>query len=187
MGGFFCIFVATNLIRQSIMKKFLLSLTFFVAAFVSAHAQFYIGGSLNAEFNKDIKIFAIAPDVGYSFPNTPFTIACAVEYGGTIQNDEAYEHSLTLSPYFRYNICDFGERFTLFTDLSSDINILEFGLLNIGLCPGVSFEITDRWSAEFSIGFLGYLKEPVEDQIIKHGFEMELRLAAPSFGFYYSF
>ena len=33
-------------------------------------------------------------------------------------------------------------------------------MLNIGLCPGVSFEITDRWSAEFSIGFLGYLKEP---------------------------
>ncbi len=169
------------------MKKILLTLAFIVAAIVSAHAQFYIGGNLNAKLNKDTKTFTIAPDVGYSFPNAPFSIACAVEYGGTIPKDDVYQHSLTLSPYVRYDICDIGERFTLFVDLSSDIDVLDFGLLNVELSPGVSFDVTDHWSAEFSIGFLSYNRERAEDQNIKHSFELDLKLAAPSFGFYYSF
>lgn len=169
------------------MKKILLTFAFVIAAFVSARAQFYIGGNLNAKLNKETKTFTIAPDVGYSFPNAPFSVACAVEYGGTIPKDEAYQHSLTLSPYVRYNICDMGERFTLVVDLSSDIDVLDFGLLEVGLNPGVSFDVSDHWSAEFSMGFLGYKREEAEDRSTKHSFELKLELAAPSFSFYYSF
>ena len=169
------------------MKKILFTFAFVIAAFVSVHAQFYIGGNLNAKLNKETKTFTIAPDVGYSFPNAPFSVACAVEYGGTIPKDEAYQHSLTLSPYVRYNICDIGERFTLVVDLSSDIDVLDFGLLEVGLNPGVSFDVSDHWSAEFSMGFLGYKREEAEGQSTKHSFELKLELAAPSFSFYYSF
>lgn len=169
------------------MKKLFLTIVLAVIGVVSAQAQIWLGGSVNATVNKETKTFSVAPDVGYCIPNTPFSIACAVEYGGTFHQDEAYAHSLTVSPYFRYDICEIGERFTLFVDLSSDIDVLDFGLLNAGLSPGVSFDVTDHWSAEFSIGFLGYNRKQAEDKSIKHSFNLELELAAPSFGIYYNF
>lgn len=169
------------------MKKTLLTIAFIVATFVTAHAQVWLGGNVSAQLNKDTKTFTIAPDVGYCFPNSPFSVACAFEYEGSFINEEGYSHALTVSPYVRYNICDISERFTLFVDLSSDIDVLEFGLLNVGLGPGVSFDVTDHWSAEFSMGFLGYKREQAEDNNIKHSFNLELELAAPSFGIYYNF
>ena len=168
-------------------RKLLLTLAFVFAAFVSMQAQVWIGGSVNATLNKETKTFTIAPDVGYCFPNSPFSVACSFEYEGSFINEEDYSHTLTVSPSVRYDICDIGERFTLFVDLSTDIDVLEFGLLNVGLSPGVSFDVTDHWSAEFSIGFLSYNREQAEDKSIKHSFELELKLAAPSFGIYYNF
>jgi len=169
------------------MKRQLFTIVFIFIGIFTVHAQWYIGGSVNATLNKETKTFTIAPDVGYCFPNSPFSVACSFEYEGSFINEEDYSHTLTVSPSVRYDICDIGERFTLFVDLSTDIDVLEFGLLNVGLSPGVSFDVTDHWSAEFSIGFLSYNREQAEDKSIKHSFELELKLAAPSFGIYYNF
>lgn len=169
------------------MKKAVLTLIIMLAGMFSAQAQVWIGGSVNARFNKDSQSFSIAPDVGYCFSNVPFSIACAMEYGGTFQKDATYSQSLTLSPYFRYDICDLDERFSLFVDLYSDFDVLEFSCFDIGLSPGISFEISEHWSTEFSFGLLEYDWERVPDdkpnQSIGFGFET----AAPSFGFYYNF
>lgn len=168
------------------MKKILLSLILFIAAFTS-HAQVWLGGSVNAQLSKDIKTFSIAPDVGYCFPNTPFSVACAFEYEGSFLNEEGYSHALTVSPYFRYDICDIGERFFLFVDLTTDIDALKFSYFNIGLSPGVSFNLTEHWSAEFSYGFLGYRWEQLPENEIGHSFELDFKTATAEFGIYYSF
>ena len=60
------------------MKKTILTLVFIVAAISITHAQVWLGGSVNAQLNKDFKTFTIAPDVGYCFANSPFSVACAL-------------------------------------------------------------------------------------------------------------
>lgn len=169
------------------MKKFFLIITFLFAALMTMKAQVWIGGSLNANINKESKAFSIAPDVGYCIPNTPFSIACAVEYGGAFTKDEDCTHLLTVSPYFRYDVCEIGERFSLFVDLVSDIDVLKFSFFDIGLSPGISFNLTEHWSAEFSFGFLGYEREKDGEGKIEPSFVLGFETAAPSFGIYYNF
>lgn len=169
------------------MRKFLLTLAFVFAAIVSLNAQVWIGGSVNATLNKETKTFNIAPDVGYCFSNVPLSIACAIEYEGSFEIGQAYAHSLTVSPYLRYDICDIEERFFLFVDLTADIDALEFSTFDIGLSPGVSFNISDHWSAEFSYGFVGYNWERLSEQEISHGLELNFKASAAEFGIYYNF
>ncbi len=169
------------------MKKLLFTLVFVFIGIFTAEAQVWLGGSVNATINKDFKTFAVAPDVGYSIPNTSFSIACAIEYGGTIQKGEDYIHSLTVSPYFRYDIYTLEERFSLFVDLASDIDALESNFFDIGLSPGVSFDITEHWSAEFSYGFLGYEWERNPGDKTDHRFVLDFAAAAASFGISYFF
>ena len=169
------------------MKKALIILAFALFSVFTAQAQIWIGGAVNASFSKETKTFSIAPDVGYCIPSTPFSIACAVEYGGTFQQDEAYSQSLTLSPYFRYDICDLNERFSLFADLYSDFEVLEFGSFDIGLSPGISFDLTEHWSAEFSFGLLEYDWERIPDEKPSQTFQFFFETVAPSFGIYYNF
>ena len=169
------------------MKKIFLTFAFVVATFISMQAQVWLGGSVNAQLNKDFKTFTIAPDVGYCIPNTPFSIACAIEYGGTFQKDVDYCHSLTVSPYFRYDICPISERFSFFVDLTADIDALELNFFDIGLSPGVSFNLTEHWSAEFSFAFLGYEWEKVPDEMPEQRFVLDFATATTSFGIYYNF
>ena len=169
------------------MRKFLLTLAFVFAAIVSLNAQVWIGGSVNATLNKETKTFNIAPDVGYCFSNVPLSIACAIEYEGSFEIGQAYAHSLTVSPYLRYDICNIEERFFLFVDLTADIDALEFSTFDIGLSPGVSFNISDHWSAEFSYGFVGYNWERLSEQEISHGLELNFKASAAEFGIYYNF
>jgi hypothetical protein len=169
------------------MKKTLLIFALVFASIISMQAQMWLGGNINTQLNKEVKTFSIAPDVGYCIPNTPFSIACAVEYEGTIQKDEAYSHSLTVSPYFRYEICEIEERFSLFVDLISDIEALDFSFFDIGLAPGISFNLTEHWSAEFSYGFLGYQQEQVPGDRVDRNFVLNFSTATGLFGIYYSF
>ena len=169
------------------MKKLLLLIAFVVTVSFSAQAQVWIGGSINGFLNKETKTFTIAPDVGYCFHDTPFSIACALEYGGEFSKDDGYCHSLTVSPCFRYNICDISERFSLFVDLIADIDAIEFSYFDVGFTPGVSFDLTNHWSAEFSYGFVGYRWEQLLGQTIGHSFEMDFKASAAEFGIYYNF
>ena len=170
-----------------VMKKLLFTLVLAFIGIYTVQAQWYIGGSVSAFVNKESQTFSIAPDVGYTFSNAPFSVACALEYGGEFSKNDGYTHSLTVSPYFRYEICDIGDRFSFFVDLFTDIDALELSSFDIGLSPGISFDLTDHWSAEFSVGLLGYEWEKVPDDKPIHSFEFGFETAAPSFGIYYSF
>ena len=169
------------------MKKAFLVIAFALLGIFTAQAQIWLGGSVNANLNKEDKTFSVAPDVGYCIPNTPFSIACAVEYAGSLIEGEAYTHSLTVSPYFRYDICELSERFSLFMDLASDIDALEFNSFDIGLAPGISFNLTEHWSSEFSFAFLGYEWRREAGESPEHHFALDFEAVAPSFGIYYNF
>ena len=88
---------------------------------------------------------------------------------------------------FRYDICDLNERFSLFADLYSDFDVLDFGFFDIGLSPGISFDLTEHWSAEFSVGLLEYNWERVPDEKPSQTFQFFFETVAPSFGIYYNF
>jgi len=173
--------------KQAEMKKNFLVIAFAFIGIFTAQAQWYIGGGVKASFVNETQSFTLAPDAGYCFENAPLSLGCAVEYGGTFRSGEAYSHSLTVSPYLRYSICDIGERFSFFTDLTTDIDALELSWFNIGLSPGVTFDLTDHWSAEFSAGFLGYEWEREGDNKPVQKFVLNFETVAPSFRFYYSF
>lgn len=169
------------------MKKLLFTIAFAFVCTLTAQAQWYIGGSVSAAVNKESQAFSVAPDVGYCFAKVPISVACAIEYEGCFQSGEGYAHNMIVTPYFRYNICDIGERFSFFTDLFAGIDMLRFNIFNVGLSPGVSFDLTEHWSAEFSVGFLGYEWERIPDGKPIQSFEFGFETAAPSFGLYYSF
>lgn len=169
------------------MKKTILTIVFALVGIFTTQAQWYIGGSVGAFANKESQSFSISPDVGYSFTDVPISVACAIEYEGNFLKGEGSAHDLIVTPYFRYNICDIGERFSFFMDLFSGIDMLRFNIFNVGLSPGVSFDVTEHWSAEFSIGFLGYEWERIPDDKPLQSFEFGFEAAAPSFGLYYSF
>lgn len=172
---------------MSAIRKLILTLTAVLACMCSAQAQVWIGGSLNASLTQGAKSFTIAPDVGYCFEDTPFSIACALEYSGELISGESYSHSLTVSPYFHYDICSLEERFGLFVDLAADIEVLDRSFFDVGFTPGVSFMLTEHWSAEFSYGFLGYQRSREPEQAATHEFVFDFKAATGEFSIYYNF
>ena len=169
------------------MKNILLAAVFTFIGIFTAQAQWYIGGGVKASFQKESQSFTLAPDGGYCFANSPLSLGGAIEYGGTRESGEAYSHSLSASLYLRYIICDIGERFSFFTDFGGDVDALRLGWFDIGMSPGVSFDLTDRWSAEFSAGFMGYEWEQVPDDKPIQRFVLNFETVAPRFRFYYNF
>ena len=169
------------------MKRLVLTIAIVLASLVGAKAQIWIGGSLDASLNKEAKTFSITPDVGYSIPNTPISVACAFNYEGSLLNDGSYSHDLTVSPYIRYLICEIGERFSLFVDLLGDFDVLQRATFDAGLSPGIDIALTEHWSAEFYFGFVGYQWKQVEDKSYERTFDMGLRTSASAFSIYYNF
>ena len=78
------------------------------------------------------------------------------------------------------------DRFSFFVDLFSDIDI---GLtyFDIGLAPGISFNLTDHWSAEFSYGLVCYQWVKDTNQTVTQSLDLGFMTAATGFGIYYNF
>ena len=169
------------------MKKRLLVFAVIMAAAFSAKAQFSIGGWAGASLNKETKTFTIAPDVVYCFPETSFSLGCAIEYGGEWSDGKYVTNTLFVSPSVSYDIYSFNERFTLFVDLISDIDALQRNYFDIGLMPGISLMVTEHWSAEFNFGFLGYQREAVLEQPVKQDFVFDFETGVSAFRLYYNF
>jgi hypothetical protein len=186
------------------MKKLFLVLALAFAGIFTANAQVWIGGSTSVFANKNHTAFSIAPEVGYIFPNTRWTIAVGANYNMdyTRSTDtlnaaqKNYKHSLILSPYVRYSICTIKDnqgvdKFGVFMDLTGDFDVLsnEFGY-RVALQPGVAWMATKHWTAAFRFALLGYnhcnafCEDPKNPE---YGFTFGFAAAAPSFGLYYNF
>jgi hypothetical protein len=166
------------------MKKLFLVLALAFVGIFTANAQVWIGGSANATINKNVTNFAIAPEVGYSFTGTPWTIAVAANYTFNKFDQMDATNGLILSPYVRYSICNI-EKFALFMDLTGDFDVTSktFGY-RVGLQPGIAWMATKHWTAAFRFAFIGYNHCNYYGD---EGFRMNFATSAPGFGLYYNF
>lgn len=147
------------------MKKFLTLAIAFVATITASAEGWYAGGSVgfnrNTTDNKTEVI--IMPEIGYNF-----TEKAAI--GATVGYDHKYDNGdkldlFKVSPYLRYTFLKAGI-VNLFVDGGVDVGIGHSKALyggsgaavvwGIGLKPGVSFNINEKFSLVAHIGFLGY-------------------------------
>jgi hypothetical protein len=170
------------------MKKLALVLAIVFAGFMSANAQVWVGGGVGARAEKGLTTFEIAPEIGYMIPNTSLTLALGADYafakaGGISTN------ALVLEPYIRYVGGTIGHKFSLFVDLTGDFGLLDAkGAYGVFLRPGIAWQATEKFTAAFRFGYLGFDHGFESDPIFQsgNGFVMKCDLAAPSIRLYYT-
>lgn len=142
------------------MKKLILAAIIALFA-VSANAQkYYLGGSLGFWRNSDEKTtsFTIAPEIGVNVSNR-VAIGLGIGYGYA-DIDGSSVNTFTASPYARYTCCTLGP-VKLFLDGGVDFSLLSgsgetYYAWGVGIKPGVSFDLNDKFSILAHVGFLGY-------------------------------
>ena len=173
------------------MKKLFLVLAFAFAGIFTANAQVWIGGGLGADINKAYTQVSVSPEVGYMFPNSPFTLAVGVGYTYNNPKEGTATNTLALQPYFRYVPVTIANKFSLFLDLTGDFGLLDSpkGAYAVMLQPGIAWMATDRWTAAFRFGKIGYNHNFYKnaDGDPTEGFLLGCDLAAPSIRIYYNF
>lgn len=189
------------------MKKVLLTLMALIVS-VAVNAQVWIGGSLGFWSNSDAEEYAssvetkswrsVLLEVGYNL-SEEWAIAAGLEYGYHKFGDfngtpiEA-THSYSIAPYARYNFIRKGD-LKLFLDggfeiISMGSDEQEYTIWNVGIKPGISYSLTEKFSLVAHMGLLGYQK--VDDNLLggsliyRNGFDFDFDNNM-SFGVYYSF
>ena len=164
------------------MKKTLLVILVLFAA-VTAKAQWYVGCSLNGEFLDSYNNLNINPDFGYTFENAPIALGLATSFGFRQEKllDERFHlDAIYVTPYLRYYFYEI-DRFSFFTDLIGDIGAFGDHGWDVGLTAGVTFDLTEHWSAEFNYGWIGY------EHYLDKGFTFNLYASTAKFTFNYNF
>ena len=174
------------------MKKAFLVLAIVFAGMMSANAQVWIGGGLGADIQKNHTAVTLSPEIGYMIPDSPFTIALGAGYTYNNVKGVGSSNSLSLQPYFRYVPCTIGGKFSLFLDLTADFNLVDAapkGAYAVLLQPGIAWMATDKWTAAFRFGRIGYSHNFIKDanDVPIDGFLTGFDLAAPSIRIYYNF
>ena len=165
------------------MKKLFLTLVLAFVGIFSANAQLWMGGAVGAGITKDVKTFTLAPEIGYSFTDTPLTIAAEVDYTFVKYLDLKAEHELILKPYLRCNLMTI-EKFGVFMDLTGDFGVVNNNGWAISLRPGVAWMATEHWTAAFRFAFAQYDHGMYHED---NGFYLDCATVAPQFGLYYNF
>ena len=165
------------------MKKLFLTLVLAFVGIFSANAQLWMGGAVGAGITKDVKTFTLAPEIGYSFADTPLTIAAEVDYTFVKYLDLKAEHELILKPYLRCNLMTI-EKFGVFMDLTGDFGVVNNKGYAISLRPGVAWMATEHWTAAFRFAFAQYDHGMYHED---NGFYLDCATLAPQFGLYYNF
>lgn len=166
------------------MKKLFLTLALAFAGIFAANAQVWIGGSAGARFKDGYRI-NVAPEVGYSFNESPISVALALNF--TLANAEGITAwGMVASPYVRCNLATV-EKFNFFLDLTGDFYLPEIKEMGwrVGLQPGIAWMATKHWTAAARVGFLGYAKGLYWGE--KEGFGLDFSAAIPTIGLYYNF
>ena len=136
--------------------KTLVFLVMMSIGLMSMNAQnWYAGGSIgffdtNAS-GKNSATFLLAPEAGYWFTNS-MALGVALDM-------EFYKHytGISISPYLRYSYFSI-DKLSLFLDAGGTIPAGDFKNWKVGIEPGISFDISDRFTILSHMGFLGYRK-----------------------------
>ena len=97
------------------MKKVLLFVTLVVVTFVSANAQFYLGGTVGFESNSELNpksSFWVFPEVGY-YINKKFDVGLEFGFAKEHQQNDMKSSLWSIAPYARYSFYQFGKFETL--------------------------------------------------------------------------
>ena len=149
-----------NLAKQTSLKAVALS-ALLLMAILPMRAQWYIGGGFHFTENNAISANHFSPDFGYSF-NPRWTIGTAFSYQNkkyTYLNASSVSFSKTeehwfLSPYIRYSFYQ-NDRLSLFVDATMDLKLNGFDAYSYGLRPGLSYGLSDHFTAVATFGFVG--------------------------------
>ena len=154
------------------MKKLFTVLAVAVAAVFSANAEdFYVGGSLGFEHNAkrgeyQTNTFNIMPEIGYNI-NDHWAVGTTIGY--EYRHTCGYDINMNMfnfSPYARFTYFRTNNSLVqLFIDggagiglgwESSDGDGHTAVTWNVGLTPGVAFNITNKFAIVAHLGFIGY-------------------------------
>lgn len=180
------------------MKKFLLMAVMAVMTLgASAQTKWYAGGQVTfgrtTESVSGLKTtqVTVLPEVGYNLTDN-FAIGgiAGVSYRKAGSEDKTV---FKVSPYARYTYFTSG-KVNLFVDGGVDLGIggahgstaVEYG---IGFRPGVSFNISDKFSLVAHVGFLGYQSgnNAAKNNGAPENWGLDLNSNNIMFGFYYNF
>ena len=147
------------------MKYFLLVVFLIVSIDISA--QYYVGGSFGLGLNKVAGketscTYKIIPEFGYKLSNK-WAVGLALGYkkgtcnigdGDYIQNVNS--KTFGIHPYVRYSLF-YNNIFSIFTDgtFIYESNNIDGKNYNLGIRPGISFNICKKLEIVSHIGFIG--------------------------------
>lgn len=179
------------------MKKILLMAVMAIMAVGASAQKWYSGGQVT--FGKTTESVSglkttqvtVLPEIGY---NLTENFAVGSVLGVSYRKAGGEEKTIfKVNPYARYSYFQ-TERLRLFLDAGVDMGIgrahghtaVEYG---IGLRPGVSLNITDRFSLVAHVGFLGYQggNRPAKRNGAPENWGLDLNSNNLMFGFYYHF
>ena len=168
------------------MKKILVVIAAACISF-AAHAQFYVGGSIDALFNDDTAI-SIAPEVGYNI-NETFSVGVGVGFGSFTDVFSAFG----INPYLRWNFAEmapvnfFLDGGLAFLSYNNKVVDKTYTCFQIGVKPGFAIPVNDKLSFVAHLGFVGYTAN--EDNVPGYddGFGISFSGNDVSCGVYYSF
>ena len=168
-----------------------IGMTLMVFSAKQAAAQWYVGGSLGYHSESSTDLLHFSPEAGYSF-NPRWTVGL----GASLQNlthqviildpNDANLHIAEkrsyfycfLNPYVRFTFLRM-DRLSFFADAAASFDANHgFSVYYLGLRPGMSYQLTDHFTAVAHIGFIGSYHQT---------FKAEAGLNNLEFSLYYQF
>ena len=150
------------------------------------NAQWYLGGGLGYSEQNMVSLLHFSPEVGYSF-NPHWTVGLGTSFqriDRTVYNNvqETYIISRSdywfLNPYVRFTFLNI-DKLSFFVDAAGSFDANHgFDVNYLGFRPGLSYQLTDHFTAVAQIGFIGSYN---------HNFRAELGLNTLEFSLYYQF
>lgn len=179
------------------MKKFLLIAVTAFAALSASATDWYAGGQVTfgrtteSLSNTKSTQVTILPELGYNISDR---ISIGSSLGINYRKTGGEEKTVfQVNPYIRYAYFKY-DRIDLFVDGGVDLGMgradgdfaIQYG---IGLRPGVTFHINDKFSLVAHVGFLGYQSgnNPAKHNGAPENWGIDLSTNNILFGFYYNF
>jgi hypothetical protein len=140
------------------MKKISLLILVAIATVATASAQNYkwwIGGKSTLWVEDNRTTFIVAPEVGYHLSPKLTLAASAGLHSYTYNNTNHEDLGFVLNPYLRYSVFSKGN-LLLFVDGGIEYGVGDIQGFQIGFKPGMAIFLSDRFTAAFQVGFVGY-------------------------------
>ena len=145
------------------MKKILITLIALMAVAFSAKAQLYVGGSVGfgvvSGGGTTSASWNLTPEVGYDF-NEKIAAGASLNLTGT------HQFAWSLNPYFRWKFANLGTAHFLSDFMVSAGTSGSVFTWGISANPGVSFDLTDKFSFLVRCSLLGV--SGASDQAVFH-------------------